>query len=219
MASDILLPVTEARAHHKPIIGLLGGIGSGKSLVARQFASLGCGVIDADALAREALDEPAVREQLVRWWGPGVVGADGRADRKAIGRIVFDHPEELGKLESLIHPRVLERRRRLVERFQADPAVVAIVDDTPLLLEKGLESGCDVLVFVKAPRDTRLARVRESRGWDDAELARRESRQWPLDKKEGRADYVLENSGDQAACLAHVRNVLSLILTRTKTQR
>lgn len=196
----------------KPVIGILGGIGSGKSLVARQLASLGCGVIEADALAKAELDAPAVREELVRWWGPAVLDALGRVDRKAVGAIVFQQPEQLARLEALVHPRVHAQRAVLRQRYHADPAVRAIVEDMPLLLEKGFEDQCDVLVFVEASPATRLARVMRSRGWDQAELDRRQKSQLPLDTKARQADYVIDNNGGEAECFAQVRQMLSQIL-------
>jgi len=196
----------------KPVIGLLGGIGSGKSLVARQFEELGCGVVDADQLAREAYGDPAVIEQIVQWWGKAVIKENGEIDRGKIAGIVFENEEEKRRLEGLIHPKVLEARAGLSVQFQADAAVVAIVEDCPLLLEVGLDKACDVLIFVDSPRDQRLARVAGTRGWDEEELARREKNQMGLDKKADRADYVLKNDAGEAECFAHVRRVLSQIL-------
>lgn len=198
----------------KPILGLTGGIGSGKSLVARQFASLGCAVIDADELAREALDSPAVREQLRQWWGAEALGQDGRVNRRMVAQKVFNNPQELARLEGLIHPQVHAGRERLRRQYLADTDVVAIVEDCPLLLEKGIDAGCDVVVFVDAPRAVRLARVAASRGWTEAELDRREKNQWPLDKKVQRADYVIKNDAGVQECLTQTRRVLSQILHR-----
>lgn len=220
----------------KPVIGLIGGIGSGKSLVARQFAQLGCGIIDADQLARDAYLDPAVRQQILQWWGKAVIknggdalgeegvaagsvsGSDSHAgaelDRRKIAGIVFADPAEKARLEGLIHPRVFDARQVLHKRYQADPKVVAIVEDCPLLLEVGLDEQCDALVFVDAPHDQRLARVSATRGWDAAELDRREKNQIGLDKKADRADYVLKNDAGEAECFAHVRRVLSQILPK-----
>ncbi|MCE9588893.1 MAG: dephospho-CoA kinase [Planctomycetes bacterium] len=195
----------------KPVIGLLGGIGSGKSLVARLFSAQGCAVIDADALAKETLDEPDVKKTLASWWGPGVIGKDGRVDRRAVSKIVFADAAQLARLEALMHPRVIERRARLRELHMADTAVRAIVDDTPLLLEKGLEGDCDVLVFVDAPLEARVARVGATRGWTREELLSREKVQRPLDMKRRRADYVVQNDAAESECETHVRRVLSQI--------
>src|SRR5690242_12048474 len=101
----------------KPVIGILGGIGSGKSRVAQAFAHLGGGVIDADKLAREALNSPAIVSQVVQWWGSQVIGTDGLPDRKAIAARVFNQPAELEKLENAIHPIVFNKRAAMVEEM------------------------------------------------------------------------------------------------------
>lgn len=203
-----------ATARTKPVIGLLGGPGSGKSFVAEQFRQLGCAVIDADELAREVLDEPEVRAQIVAWWGEGVLDGEGRVDRRAVARIVFGDRGELDRLESLTHPRVRQRRRDLRRGCQKDPQVVAIVEDVPLLLEKGLSDECDVLVMVDAPRELRLERVRRERGWSEEELEKREKNQWPLDSKRNRADYIVSNHAEAAATFEQTRQVLSRILQK-----
>ena len=199
----------------KPVIGLLGGIGSGKSLVAQQMAKLGCGVIDSDQLAREALDEPAVRDELVRWWGGRIIGDGGRVDRQAVAQIVFAQPGERERLEGLVHPRVHAARDVLRQKYAKDPTVRAVVEDMPLLLEKGFDRSCDVLVFVAASQATRLKRVRAGRGWDEAELARREKAQIALDIKAARADHVIENDAGADVCYAGVRRVLNQIFQST----
>jgi dephospho-CoA kinase len=198
----------------KPTIGLTGGIGSGKSTVARQFARLGCAVIDADELARAALQRPDVVQQLQQWWGAGVLRPDGGLDRPALARIVFADPGELRRLEELVHPLVHAARLALRQEYDADPRVVAIVEDCPLLLEKGIDRYVDHVVFVAAPPEQRAARVR-ARDWDSAELSRREKNQAPLDTKARRADYVVENNAGEAECFAHVRRVLAQILQKS----
>ncbi|HEX7010738.1 MAG TPA: dephospho-CoA kinase [Phycisphaeraceae bacterium] len=200
------------KAHAKPIIGLIGAPGSGKSLVARQLAQLGCAVIDADALARDVLEEPQVIQQIADWWGPQVLDASGRVDRQALGRVVFNNRAELDRLEGLVHPRVHARRRQLRAQYEADPHVRAIVEDCPLLLEKELADDCDVLIYIDAPEAVRLGRVRAQRGWTARELQEREKNQWPLDMKRQRADYVIDNSASEAETFDQVRRVLSLIL-------
>lgn len=196
----------------KPVIGLVGGVGSGKSTIARQFASLGCAVIDADVLAKEALHEPAVVERLKEWWGQSIVKPDGTPDRGEIARVVFNEPTELQRLESLIHPRVHTRRLELRRKHEADPAIIAIIEDCPLLLEKGIDQGVDVVVFIQTEDEVRRQRVAKSRGWTAQEHARREKNQMALDMKAARADYVIENNGGENESLAHVRQVLTQIL-------
>ncbi len=201
----------KGHADMKKVIGILGGIGAGKSTIARMFGQLGCAVIEADALAREAMDEPDVIAAVTALLGRDVLDDGGRIDRPAVSRQVFADADKLKKLEAIIHPRVGAKRAALLATYQHDPAVVAVVDDVPLLLEKGLDQGCDVLVFVEASRAVRLERVR-GRGWDESELDRREKRQLALDMKRDRADYVVTNGADREESFSQVRVVLSQIL-------
>lgn len=175
----------------RPVIGITGGIGSGKSTVARAFAALGCVVADADADARAALDEPDVRGAIVAAFGDEVLGPEGRIDRPALARRVFGDEDARRRLEGIVHPRVHERREATFAA--APPDAPALVIDAPLLLEVGLERRCDAVVFVDCPREERLRRVRTTRGWDEDELARRERAQLPLDAKRSRADHVVVN--------------------------
>ncbi len=195
-----------------PVIGLVGGIGSGKSVVARQLQSLGCAVIDADQIAQSVLDQPEVIRQLIAWWGPDVVGPDGRVDRSAVAAIVFGNPSQLQQLEQLVHPRVHQTRLRLRQQFAHASHTIAIVEDCPLLLEKGLDAQCDAVVFVQASEETRLRRLAASRGWSREDLVRREKNQIGLDIKAKRADYTIDNNVGEDDCLKHVRDVLSQIL-------
>jgi dephospho-CoA kinase len=178
------------------------------------LAQLGGGVVDADALAKSALDEPEVLDTLRQWWVDAVIGPDGKVDRKAVAARIFNDDEQRERLEALIHPRVAEARKHLREHYSQLPGagVRFIVEDCPLLLETGLDRECDLLVLVDAPREVRLQRVRENRGWDAAELSRRENRQLPLDTKLKRADIVISNAGDRSALLDQVRGLLSRVL-------
>lgn len=195
-----------------PVIGLAGGVGSGKSLVAEALAQQGAAVINADHLAHEALNDPDIREQLHQWWGDPVLDAEGRVDRRAVGRIVFDQPEQLRRLESIVHPRVAEKRFERRRQLEADAGVRAIVEDCPLLFEKGIDKECDVVIFVASSRENRLRRVLSSRGWTVDELDRREKNQWDLDRKADLADYVIQNNAGPAEVFEQVRDVFSQIL-------
>lgn len=180
-----------------PVIGLVGGIGAGKSAVAAALRELGCVVCDSDALAREALGDPTVVTMLRERWAdrrPGPVAADGSVERRAVAAIVFGDVNERRWLESITHPWIEARRRAL---FAAAPAhAPALVIDAPLLLEAGLGDQCDAVIFVDAPRTARMARVRSARGWDEGELLRRERSQWPLERKRSAATDVIVNDGD-----------------------
>ena len=198
----------------KPIIGIAGGIGSGKSFVASLFGELGCMVISSDSQVAEAYRDPIVKDVLKKWWGEGVVKADGQVDKRFIGAKVFADPAERRRLEELLHPIVAAARQRAMEGAGED--VKAFVWDTPLLFETGLNKQCDVVVFVDAPPAVRIKRLAENRRWDEAELARREKSQWPLDKKAAISDYVISNTADAGSAREQVKDLLPRILAQTQ---
>ncbi len=196
----------------KPIIGLAGGVGSGKSFAARLLKEMGCAVIDSDAQVRAAYETDVVRQQLRTWWGDTVFTQAGQVDRRAIAQRVFAKPEERKRLEQLIHPLVAAARDAQMRQFAELPQALAFVWDTPLLFETGLNRDCDAVIFVDADLEQRLRRVAESRGWFEEELLRREKFQWPLDKKRLFSDYVVKNAADPEEFRAKIRETLSLIL-------
>ena len=201
----------------KPILGILGGIGSGKSFISACFGELGCVVINADGLVHQAYTRDDVKQTLKQWWGDGVFHPDGTLNRRAVAGKVFQNDAERQRLERLVHPIVFQERDRAMRERADDPAVVAFVWDTPLLVETGTHVHCDALVYVDVPDDVRLRRV-AGRGWDADELARREKLQSPLDKKRLLADYVISNAAEAADAREQVRRVLSLILSRDTTR-
>jgi dephospho-CoA kinase len=202
----------------KPVIGIAGGIGSGKSFVAKLFGEAGCAVIDSDAQVRAAYQAPAVKLALREWWGGAVFRPNGEINRAEIARRVFADEAERRRLEALIHPLVATARDKQMEAAANDPQVVAYVWDTPLLFETGLNEKCDAVVFVDAPLEQRLRRVAETRGWDEDELRRRQKLQWPLDRKGQISDHVLTNTADADYARGQVREVLSRILARSSNR-
>lgn len=192
----------------KPIIGLCGGIGSGKSRVAEEFAKLGCMVVDSDRLNHEVLQTPQVQAALREWWGPQIVRPDGTTDRARIAEIVFRDEEARRRLESLVHPLIGARREAMIRRGLEDPRVRAIILDSPLLFESGLDHLCDRIVFVDADEPARLRRVQAARHWDAAQLRERERRQQPIEHKRSRADYVVDNNGPAEALGKQVAEIL-----------
>lgn len=196
------------------VIGLVGGIGSGKSTIAAEIARQASGiVIDSDKEAKAALDRPDVRDQLVAWWGRGVVGKDGRIDRGQVADIVFRRPEERARLEGLVHPIVRSTRAQAIERARAAGASVAIID-APLLFEAGVDRECDLVLYVDAPLEARVGRVKATRGWDAAELERREKAQLPLEEKRQRSDDVVVNDGEPGSLPGRVADLLQRIQGR-----
>lgn len=180
-----------------PIIGLIGGVASGKTLVASELARLGAVVLDADRAGHEVLDEPEVIEALRQRWGEGVLDPAGRIERRAVGRIVFEPGErgrrELAFLEQTTHPRIGQRLLRQVSGMRAAGAR-AVVLDAPVMEKSGWYDLCDRIIYVDAPREIRLARAR-SRGWTEEDYGAREDAQESLEQKRSRADVIIDNSG------------------------
>lgn len=195
------------------VIGLAGGIGAGKSEVARMLERLGCIVSDSDAQAKAALERPDVKDRLVAWWGSDLLDAEGRVDRRKIASIIFSDPEARRRLEGLVHPLIRAQRVAELERAQTTGAP-ALVIDAPLLFEAGLDRECDAVIFVDTPRQERLARLAASRGWDETEVRRREAAQMPTEEKQRRAAYAVNNQGTRADVEKQVQSVLAQIINK-----
>ncbi|HEX4129407.1 MAG TPA: dephospho-CoA kinase [Pirellulales bacterium] len=188
------------------ILGILGGVACGKSLVARQFAELGAGLLDADRAGHEVLRMPEVEQAARARWGDGIFGADGHVDRAALAKIVFapgaEARRELTYLEQLTHPGIATCLRQQAGQFAAQH-IRAVVLDAPLLLRAGWNVLCDQIIFIDAPWEVRVARA-ATRGWNEAEVRRREAAQEPLEEKRRRADGVIDNSGSPEHTRAQV---------------
>jgi len=196
--------MTPAR-NRKLVIGLVGGIGAGKSLVAAALSKYGGHIVAADPLGHEALEEPEILERIAdAFAGRDILTPDGQVDRKKLGQIVFPSPVERSRLEHLVHPFIEERIREEIYKAEGDPAVQFIILDAAIMLEAGWDEVCDKLIFVDAPRTVRLARVQSQRGWTDQELANREAVQMPNEKKKQRADAVIDNGGTPEATTRQV---------------
>lgn len=182
----------------KPIIGMAGGIGSGKSHIARIFGELGCVVINADDQVDQAYRDPAILEQLRQWWGQQAMQADGSVDRQFVASRIFNDQQDKQKLEGMLHPYVARLRQQAMQQAADDSRILAYVWDIPLLFETGLNQQCDAVIFVDTPVEIRRRRVAESRGWNEQELTRRENMQWPLDRKQKLSEYILTNTDDDS---------------------
>ncbi len=196
----------------KPVIGVVGGIGSGKSRVATILADLGSTGINADDLAHEAYQADEVKAEIRSIWGSQVFLPDGRVDRRQLAERVFASHGELRRLEMVIHPWIARRRARVITSLAGSPNIKAFVADSPLLFEANLDGECDFILFVDCRLEIRAQRLQVGRGWSRQELQRRESRQLPLDFKRDRADYVVDNNSDDASLVQRVGAVFAGIL-------
>ena len=200
-----------------PVLGVIGGIGSGKSSVARRLQSLRpIAVIDADQCGHQVLHLPNVQERILKRFGPTVfenrsqlstlnpqpstLDPDLQISRTALGRVVFgsDVAAETARrdLEAIVHPEIRSLLEREIRELRRQANIEAIVLDAAVLLEAGWNDLCDVVVFIDTPQADRVARVQAGRGWSAAELAKREASQWPLPRKRAAADAVLDNAND-----------------------
>ena len=204
-----------------PLVGIAGGIASGKSYVTELLRENGAAVILADEAAHNVLKLDEVKRLVRERWGEGIFASDGEVDRTQMGKIVFapppDGPRELKYLEELIHPRVGDAIGRQVAELAAEGKVPAIVLDVPLLFEAGWNKICDKVVFVDAPASVRAARAHQ-RGWSSEELARREAAQQPLEAKRQQSDLVIDNSGSPEFTRAQVNDFWRSLIGSTSTR-
>ncbi|MCH8045216.1 MAG: dephospho-CoA kinase [Planctomycetes bacterium] len=192
------------------VIGIIGGVASGKSFVAQELKQLGAVVLDGDTLGHEVLRRPEVIEALRERWGDEVIVAGGRIDRSMVASIVFADSDEgrreLKFLEQLTHPKIGELLRRQLDELAAAGQAPVVVLDAAVMLKAGWDGRCDRIVFVDAPREVRLARARE-RGWSAEVFSAREAAQESLDAKRELADVVIDNSSSLELVQAQIEHL------------
>ena len=186
----------------KLIVGVTGEIGAGKTSVARIMEAQGARAVSLDGLGHEALGEPEIKRRLKEELGEGVFDGD-EVDRRKLGKLVFDDHGKLARLNAIVHPAMCARARGEIEK--ADGLVVI---EGALVFEMGLDKLCDAVVFVGAPERLRRERIERERGWDETELARRESAQLPSDRKSQRSDRSITNDGSEEELERKVNSIL-----------
>jgi dephospho-CoA kinase len=202
------------------LVGLTGGIASGKSVVSRQLVALGCRLVDADVLAREVVapGEPAWRA-IVEEFGREVLGPDDQLDRKRLGAIVFADPARRKALEAITHPVILTRRQAILDTWAAAGFDGLVVLDIPLLVEVGAVAHVDRVVLVYAEREVQLERAMGRDGFDRAEAERRVASQMPLAEKVRYAHFVVDNSGTPEETAAQVRAIHVALVAEHRARR
>ncbi|MFZ4895151.1 dephospho-CoA kinase [Plantibacter sp. Mn2098] len=189
------------------LIGLTGGIASGKSTIARRLAELGAVVIDADVISREVV-EPGTPglQAIIERFGPDVLAADGSLARQRLGSIVFTDETALADLNAIVHPAVKRRSRELIDAASLVPGAV-VVYDVPLLVETGRADEFDRVVVASAPEAVRLSRLTEIRGLDAGEAARRIGAQATDEQRLAVADDVVDTGGTMEHTLSQVDRI------------
>lgn len=177
------------------LVGLTGGVATGKSTVAKMFKQCGAIVIDADELAREVVkpDKPAWRE-IVKTFGKTVINPDHTLNRRKLGAVVFGNRTKLQQLERIIHPRVAREQARLTRQAARRDSTAVVIYDVPLLFEAGIDKRMDKTIVVTADRKTQIARLKKRNGLSQTEAIRRIKSQMPLASKIQRADLVLNGT-------------------------
>jgi dephospho-CoA kinase len=198
------------------LVGLTGNIASGKSTVAQLLSEHGATIIDADVLARRAVERgsPAF-DAILRRWGTSVTAPDGHLDRAALRRTVFGNPKELEALNNIVHPEVEQLRdKRIAEaRARGDRIVVC---DIPLLFEKKMVDMFDKIVLVDAPRPLRLERLVHDRGLRETEAMNMIAAQMPAELKRARADFVIDNASTLTDLERKVDDVWASLVAETE---
>ena len=199
------------------LIGLTGGVATGKSTVAKLFKECGAVVIDADALARQVVQpgKPAWRD-IVRLYGRQILAADQTLNRPALAHVVFRDPRKLRTLSRIIHPRVAREQSRLTRNLARNDPNVMIVYDVPLLFEAGVDRRVDQIIVVVADRETQITRLQRRNHLTRAEALRRIRSQLPLAQKSKRADYVLEGTLPLPALKRAVKRVYAQLRQRSQ---
>ncbi|MFD0772683.1 dephospho-CoA kinase [Streptomonospora algeriensis] len=193
-------------------VGLTGGIGSGKSAVARRLEGHGALIVDADRISREVV-EPGTSglEEIVAEFGEDVLTEEGRLDRPKLGGIVFSDTAKLAKLNAIVHPRVGARTEELMKGASAEAVVVY---DVPLLVENDLGGLYDVVVVVDVPEEEQVARVVHNRGMDPDQVRARIRAQATRERRRAAADIVIDNSGTPEDLDTRVAEVWQQLRTR-----
>jgi len=189
-------------------VGLTGGLASGKSFVGEALASLGCHLLKADELGHKLLQPGTeVYGRVVDAFGPSILDAEGRIVRRALGSLVFDDPEKLALLNSLVHPAVIEEEERWMRQIESsDPHGIAIVE-AAILIETGSYKRFDRIVLAVCSDEQQIARAMKRDGLSREEALARLSRQMPLAEKRKFADFVIDTSGDKEQTLVQVRRL------------
>jgi len=196
----------------KKIIGILGGIGSGKSTVANEFEKLGCAVISADQLAAELLDDKKIKSAIIRTFGRDVLDEENNINRVKVSEIVFFSQKNVEKMNAILHPPILRQTNLLIDKYNQTEDIKAIILDMPLLVEVGWQNKCDYLIFVSSSEMEKNHRIRKNYPKNTENIKKREKFKISLDKKADIAHYIIDNNSDLKTLAEQVARIFSKIL-------
>lgn len=184
------------------IVGLTGGIGAGKSAVAKLLEKRGATIIDTDVIAREVVAPPSrVLDAIAAEFGASVIGRNGELDREALARIVFSDEGRRRRLNEITHPEIL---KRVLARIGGYPPTAVVVVVVPLLFESGFDRNCNAVIAVTAPEQARIERVMRRDRMAEADVRARMRVQLPQSGYDGKATWIIANDGDESALDAEV---------------
>ncbi len=198
------------------VVGVTGGMGSGKSTVSAMFKKFGAKVLDADKIAHLKMKKgERAYKKIIKEFGKSVLARSGEIERRKLADIVFKDKKALNKLCAIVHPEVIKYAEERVKKASKSPGVPAIIIDAPLLIEAGMDKMADALIVVKASAKTQIERYGKKTGLDRAGIKRRAQNQIPLKKKLALADYVIDNEG----CKEDTRRIVGQIWREIKSGR
>jgi dephospho-CoA kinase len=195
------------------LVGVTGGVGSGKSTVCECFEQLGRTVLRADRIAREVTDnDPSVKAAIAESFGAEVIRPDGSLDRKALAAKAFTDPQAIAALNAIVHPPVFEAMDRMLENLPADKKRPYVLIEAALIYETHMDRWLDRVIVVDAPEDVRIQRVMDRDGCSKDDVLRRMAVQLPTNVKVKQADFVVVNSNNTADLTARISLIDKLLL-------
>lgn len=196
------------------VIGIAGGIASGKSTIAEMLKSLGSDIIDADKICHQLINSKDIAHEITKRWGKHIQDSHGNIKRDALAEIVFSDGEEVSALNRIIHPEAIKQIKSRVAELQAEAATKAIVLDAALLVESNLIDICDLILFVDTKKNRCMTRVQNSRNWPLDEITKREKFQGLLQQKREMADIIINNNHSKEDTLNQVKDFWCQFITK-----
>ncbi|GAX59496.1 dephospho-CoA kinase [Candidatus Scalindua japonica] len=199
---------------HVNVIGITGGIASGKSTIAEMLGTLGADIIDADKICHNLINTRDITDKITKRWGNHILNSDGKIERRMLAEIVFADKDEVSALNKIIHPKVVEKIKNRIAELQIETATEAIVLDAALLVESNLIDICDIILFADTEKNRCESRVRYSRKWPLDEIAKREKFQGLIPQKRELADIIINNNNSKEDTLNQVKDFWCQFITK-----